>query len=226
MRISASSSDVCSSDLIRHPPKAGVQPFYAHRSWIPAFAGTTEEGGLSSREPAGGFALDTRTADAAFCQRRQDLVIGLARYGGQRRRVPFALRDHRRIIRRCRQPREEARACRGVDQPVDRSLVSLCEIDRHFGVIRRDRADDRGADCLAGFVGQRERERALGKRLVLRRTEQRIEGAALDRRLRCLCHRAQPVPFGLRSEEHTSELQSLMRISYAVFCLKTKTPKE
>src|SRR3546814_4991586 len=26
--------------------------------------------------------------------------------------------------------------------------------------------------------------------------------------------------YGLRSEEHTSELQSLMRISYAVFCLK------
>src|SRR3546814_4557711 len=26
-----------------------------------------------------------------------------------------------------------------------------------------------------------------------------------------------------RSEEHTSELQSLMRISYAVFCLQTKT---
>src|SRR3546814_974051 len=30
----------------------------------------------------------------------------------------------------------------------------------------------------------------------------------------------QPAP--IRSEEHTSELQSLMRISYAVFCLKTK----
>src|SRR3546814_7344919 len=29
---------------------------------------------------------------------------------------------------------------------------------------------------------------------------------------------------GERSEEHTSELQSLMRISYAVFCLKKKTP--
>src|SRR3546814_5327190 len=28
---------------------------------------------------------------------------------------------------------------------------------------------------------------------------------------------------GLRSEEHTSELQSLVRISYAVFCLKKKT---
>src|SRR3546814_7907593 len=31
---------------------------------------------------------------------------------------------------------------------------------------------------------------------------------------------------GDRSEEHTSELQSLMRISYAVFCLKKKTTKK
>src|SRR3546814_5421466 len=31
-----------------------------------------------------------------------------------------------------------------------------------------------------------------------------------------------PDPEVLRSEEHTSELQSLMRISYAVFCLKKK----
>src|SRR3546814_2997779 len=37
----------------------------------------------------------------------------------------------------------------------------------------------------------------------------------------------QPMIFGLglRSEEHTSELQSLMRISYAVFCLKKKKKK-
>src|SRR3546814_1947194 len=34
--------------------------------------------------------------------------------------------------------------------------------------------------------------------------------------------RSQPAP---RSEEHTSELQSLMRISYAVFCLKKKQRK-
>src|SRR3546814_5469493 len=34
--------------------------------------------------------------------------------------------------------------------------------------------------------------------------------------------KALPLPGG-RSEEHTSELQSLMRISYAVFCLKKKT---
>src|SRR3546814_8365830 len=31
--------------------------------------------------------------------------------------------------------------------------------------------------------------------------------------------------FSTRSEEHTSELQSLMRISYAVFCLKKKKRK-
>src|SRR3546814_8360012 len=30
---------------------------------------------------------------------------------------------------------------------------------------------------------------------------------------------------GSRSEEHTSELQSLMRISYAIFCLKKKKTK-
>src|SRR3546814_5856253 len=33
---------------------------------------------------------------------------------------------------------------------------------------------------------------------------------------------AQRGPGGVRSEEHTSELQSLMRSSYAVFCLKKK----
>src|SRR3546814_4838596 len=45
-------------------------------------------------------------------------------------------------------------------------------------------------------------------------------GAMADRYLR----NKYPVvaTFG-RSEEHTSELQSLMRISYAVFCLKKKT---
>src|SRR3546814_3312422 len=44
-----------------------------------------------------------------------------------------------------------------------------------------------------------------------------------------LCHRGGRLsradhqrPAGGRSEEHTSELQSLMRISYAVFCLKKK----
>src|SRR3546814_4029769 len=37
--------------------------------------------------------------------------------------------------------------------------------------------------------------------------------------------RADALP-GQRSEEHTSELQSLMRISYAVFCLKKKKKQQ
>src|SRR3546814_6803042 len=37
--------------------------------------------------------------------------------------------------------------------------------------------------------------------------------------IKCVCRLCQNVH---RSEEHTSELQSLMRISYAVFCLKKK----
>src|SRR3546814_6298275 len=39
-------------------------------------------------------------------------------------------------------------------------------------------------------------------------------------------HRQRPGGPGRRSEEHTSELQSLMRISYAVFCLKKKKNTE
>src|SRR3546814_10169695 len=40
-----------------------------------------------------------------------------------------------------------------------------------------------------------------------------------------LGRRADPRAAGCRSEEHTSELQSLMRISYDVFCLKKKKQK-
>src|SRR3546814_9191402 len=38
-------------------------------------------------------------------------------------------------------------------------------------------------------------------------------------------NRSKPARISGRSEEHTSELQSLMRISYAVFCLEKKTHK-
>src|SRR3546814_7999388 len=54
-------------------------------------------------------------------------------------------------------------------------------------------------------------------------------GRHVHRRRRRLYHRPAHRRAGaqarLRSEEHTSELQSLMRISYAVFCLKTKKKK-
>src|SRR3546814_965949 len=67
----------------------------------------------------------------------------------------------------------------------------------------RDRLDLRGRDPRGEAVHQR----APAPEAVLRRAAEFAQSAegALE-----------------RSEEHTSELQSLMRISYAVFCLKKK----
>src|SRR3546814_6933608 len=51
---------------------------------------------------------------------------------------------------------------------------------------------------------------------------------AFQARLCCSLHRGAPhvEHTAARSEEHTSELQSLMRISYAVFCLKKKKTQQ
>src|SRR3546814_2046384 len=53
----------------------------------------------------------------------------------------------------------------------------------------------------------------------------RQRGLQLERRNLCVSRRASSggARRAPRSEGHTSELQSLMRISYAVFCLKKKT---
>src|SRR3546814_9829678 len=50
------------------------------------------------------------------------------------------------------------------------------------------------------------------------------EGTSTNYTLYCVSDRGELTDEG-RSEEHTSELQSLMRNSYAVFCLKKKTNK-
>src|SRR3546814_3653070 len=64
------------------------------------------------------------------------------------------------------------------------------------------------------------------------RAQPRLVAALHRRDLRSLdvianhaCPHALPF-WKARSEEHTSELQSLMRISYAVFCLKKKKKKQ
>src|SRR3546814_8686808 len=59
------------------------------------------------------------------------------------------------------------------------------------------------------------RQRAGGEGRQARRAEQQVLGNA-GIVIVAVCREAH------RSEEHTSELQSLMRISYAVFCLKKK----
>src|SRR3546814_10510587 len=53
-----------------------------------------------------------------------------------------------------------------------------------------------------------------------RRARKRGQGLFVDLAMKACCGLASS-----RSEEHTSELQSLMRISYAVFCLKKKKKK-
>src|SRR3546814_1076331 len=58
---------------------------------------------------------------------------------------------------------------------------------------------------------------------VARPLRRAVRGALLHRGRACEGVKAAVHP-RRRSEEHTSELQSLMRISYAVFCLKKKTP--
>src|SRR3546814_9734702 len=71
------------------------------------------------------------------------------------------------------------------------------------------------AQALAGTSAISYEERDLTDRVIMEEAKART-GV-----------RAVPITFVgdkfFRSEEHTSELQSLMRISYAVFCLKKKT---
>src|SRR3546814_8359808 len=68
--------------------------------------------------------------------------------------------------------------------------------------------------------------RIVGRRVIqLAFSTITADRPSLDARpaMECPWGQASPKAFH-RSEEHTSELQSLMRISYAVFCLKKKKP--
>src|SRR3546814_9896614 len=89
-----------------------------------------------------------------------------------------------------------------------------------LGAVRRQLArqvegGERGGDVHA---------RDLGRRPILHRGEDERDDALGDRGV-AVSQEMQPAVGLRRSEEHTSELQSLMRISYAVFCLKKKNNK-
>src|SRR3546814_2145494 len=96
------------------------------------------------------------------------------------------------------------------------------------GAARAGHATGRAATCAAGRAAA---HRPAQPGAVLPRTRRRRARSAAartlplagDRRVRV---RTRVVGVGRRSEEHTSELQSLMRISYAVFCLKKKTTNQ
>src|SRR3546814_6892487 len=96
-----------------------------------------------------------------------------------------------------------------------RSAHRLCAVDQQRGGVEPARgcaiADDRSVDGGA--------RRAAAQRKLRRPPAHQARRFGRARACRSRDTRdARP-----RSEEHTSELQSLMRISYAVFCLKKKT---
>src|SRR3546814_1505856 len=71
---------------------------------------------------------------------------------------------------------------------------------------RSDALNAARAKAKAAFADSTPRDQMVAIKLVKKLEAEIVRGAILKD----------------RSEEHTSELQSLMRISYAVFCLKTK----
>src|SRR3546814_1386261 len=86
--------------------------------------------------------------------------------------------------------------------------------------------------CSEPFENLRQRITASepGERLAVQRVERDVD-AAHSRGEELIRKLGQARTVGgerqlLRSEEHTSELQSLMRISYAVFCLKKKNTQK
>src|SRR3546814_5702452 len=67
-----------------------------------------------------------------------------------------------------------------------------------------------------------ERDAGLGAHQTVDTAFELVGGRLHDAQPADRGQRFSPAAQRLRSEEHTSELQSLMRISYAVFCLKKK----
>src|SRR3546814_7264178 len=92
--------------------------------------------------------------------------------------------------------------------PTRRSSDLLVMLDHDDAVARVDEAVEEPEEVVD--VGEMQARRGFVEHIDRPRLRHR------DRELEPL-----PLP-ARRSEEHTSELQSLMRISYAVFCLKKK----
>src|SRR3546814_4353820 len=89
----------------------------------------------------------------------------------------------------------------------------------------RHRAADQRPAHHRRQAGPGDDRRTHRRRLLLPGSRRRAQRDQCERRrVRVRGGRAQ-AGLATRSEEHTSELQSLMRISYAVFCLKKKNTK-
>src|SRR3546814_10362306 len=94
----------------------------------------------------------------------------------------------------------------------------------HFSVALRYRP---GEDAVPLVVARGRGETALAIReLADEKGVPVLQYPELARAIYYTSRAGQVINGQLRSEEHTSELQSLMRISYAVFCLKKKNYKD
>src|SRR3546814_6124642 len=81
-----------------------------------------------------------------------------------------------------------------------------------------------GTEAIGNIIAKREGIK-FGQRSYVPGSENRIIAmmkGQINATVVDLANKNKLMEMGERSEEHTSELQSLMRISYAVFCLKTK----
>src|SRR3546814_2312345 len=123
---------------------------------------------------------------------------------GRKKARPDEIEDGRK--------RKEGHADKHADTQRIRRAFSSGDIAREADQQRTET----GADQVGGEQGQRNREGThVGAHYVLHERIDRAVGAGQDREAE-----------KERSEEHTSELQSLMRSSYAVFCLKKKKKKK
>src|SRR3546814_3175540 len=94
----------------------------------------------------------------------------------------------------------------------------VCSSDLGRGLLRAgfDNGESARENLLGGQIGGIDLDRVVGL------AHRRHGPSGVPRVPRLDLGTNALVYTGLRSEEHTSELQSLMRISYAVFCLKKK----
>src|SRR3546814_1279551 len=125
------------------------------------------------------------------------------------REVPFDLQQIRRL---------------------DQRDVFLCAV-AHSSSSLKPRLQGRGRSSSRARSASRSRslttpERRAAQSLASTCSRKAVRGGRGTSSVRATCSRNGSWPAATRSEEHTSELQSLMRISYAVFCLKKKIQKK
>src|SRR3546814_5927996 len=99
----------------------------------------------------------------------------------------------------------------------------VCSSDLHVGLIEGQQVRGRTLERYLTALLQRAEEFEPGQAVILNGKFTSGDGKELSESSEITIAAVPNAGVeGIRSEEHTSELQSLMRISYAVFCLKQK----